>query len=71
MKKLALLVVLVAFLAGCAGADSSEFWKHDTMYKNTDHLKYSWSGYQDCGSVYTKETKEENWWGETGKECKK
>ena len=34
MKKLLCLVVLVAFLAGCAGAAESEFWKHDTMYKN-------------------------------------
>jgi hypothetical protein len=71
MKKLALLVVLIAFLAGCAGADSSDFWKHDTMYKNSDHMKYSWSGYQDCGSVYTTATKDQNWWGETNKECKK
>jgi hypothetical protein len=65
------LVALLAFLAGCAGASESEFWKHDTMYKNTDHLKYSWSGYQDCGSQYTKETKAQQWWGETVSECKK
>lgn len=71
MKKLLFLVAMVAFLAGCAGADQSEFWKHDTMYKNYDHLKYSWSGYQDCGPTYTKETKTQNWWGETVKECTK
>jgi hypothetical protein len=71
MKKLLCLVALLAFLAGCAGASESEFWKHDTMYKNTDHLKYSWSGYQDCGSQYTKETKAQQWWGETVSECKK
>jgi hypothetical protein len=71
MKKLLCLVALLAFLAGCAGAAESEFWKHDTMYKNTDHLKYSWSGYQDCGSQYTKETQAQQWWGETVSECKK
>ena len=71
MKKLALLVVLVAFLAGCAAADSSEFWKHDTMYRNSDHLRYSWSGYQDCGPEFTKATQSQNWWGEVTKECKK
>jgi hypothetical protein len=41
------------------------------MYKNTDHLKYSWSGYQDCGSEYTKATQAQGWWGDTTKECKK
>ena len=71
MKKLALLVVLVAFLAGCAAADSSEFWKHDTMYRNSDHLRYSWSGYQDCGPEFTKATQSQNWWGDVTKECKK
>lgn len=71
MKKLLLLVVLVAFLGACAGADSSEFWKHDTMYKNYDHLKYSWSGYRDCGPEFTKATQNQNWWGETTKECRK
>ena len=71
MKKLLCLVVLVAFLAGCAGAADSEFWKHDTMYKNTDHLKYSWGGYQDCGSEYTKATQAQGWWGSTTNECKK
>jgi uncharacterized membrane protein required for colicin V production len=71
MKKLLLLVVVVAFLGGCAGADQSEFWKHSSVYQNFDHMKYSMSGYQDCGSMYTKETKEQGWWGETVKECKK
>jgi len=71
MKKLALLVVLVAFLAGCAGAEQSEFWKHDTMYRNSDHLRFSWSGYQDCGPEFTKATQSQNWWGETVKECRK
>jgi uncharacterized membrane protein required for colicin V production len=71
MKKLLLLVVVVAFLAGCAGADQSEFWKHSSVYQNFDHMKNSMSGYQDCGSMYTKETKEQGWWGETVKECKK
>jgi hypothetical protein len=71
MKKLLLLVVLVAFLGACAGAEQSEFWKHDTMYKNTDHLRYSWSGYQDCGSEFTKATQTQNWWGEVVKECRK
>ena len=71
MKKLLFLVVVVAFLAGCAGADQSEFWKHSSMYQNNEHLKFSWSGYQDCGSEFTKATQSQSWWGETIKECKK
>jgi hypothetical protein len=71
MKKLLCLVAFFAFLAGCAGAEQSDFWKHDSMYKNFDHLKYSWSGYQDCTSQYTKESQKQDWWGETITECKK
>jgi len=71
MKKLLFLVVVVAFLAGCAGAAESEFWKHGSMYSTYDHLKFSWSGYQDCGSEFTKATQAQSWWGETIKECKK
>jgi len=71
MKKLLCLVMLVSFLAGCAGAAESEFWKHGSMYSTYDHLKYSWSGYQDCGSEFTKATQAQSWWGEITKECKK
>jgi len=71
MKKLLFLVVVVAFLAGCAGADQSEFWNHSSMYQNNEHLKFSWSGYQDCGPEFTKATQSQGWWGETIKECKK
>jgi hypothetical protein len=71
MKKLLCLVVLVMFLAGCAGAAESEFWKHGSMYQNFDHLGYSWSGYQDCGPEYTKATQTQSWWGSTTNECKK
>jgi len=71
MKKLLCLVMLVSFLAGCAGAAESEFWKHGSMYSTYDHLKFSWSGYQDCGSEFTKATQAQSWWGETIKECKK
>jgi hypothetical protein len=41
------------------------------MYQNTEHLKFSWSGYQDCGPEFTKATQSQGWWGETIKECKK
>jgi hypothetical protein len=71
MKKLLCLVMFFAFVAGCAGADQSEFWKHSTMYANSEHMRYSMSGYQDCGPEYTKATQAQGWWGETTNECKK
>jgi hypothetical protein len=71
MKKLLYVVAFFGLLAGCAGAEQSGFWDHPTMYKNFDHLKYSWSGYQDCTSQYTKESQKQDWWGDTITECKK
>jgi hypothetical protein len=63
MRKLVCLVIGILFSAGCATATESEFWKHDTMYKNSGHLKYSWCGYKDCKPESAKATKEQGWWG--------
>jgi len=70
MKKVICLIVLGLFLGACASATQSELWKHDTMYKNYGHLKYSWCGYKDCGPSYTKDSKEQGWWGISIKQCK-
>jgi hypothetical protein len=71
MKKLIGLVVLGLFLGGCSyGIEQSNFWKHDTMYKNSDHMKYSLCGYKDCKISYTKDTQDQGWWG-IPKDCKK
>jgi hypothetical protein len=70
MRKLFCLVVLVVFLGGCSGIEQSNFWRHDTMYKNSDHLKYSWCGYKDCKSSDSKKSKDQGWWGITNN-CKK
>jgi len=44
MKKLFLMVLLAGlFLGGC----SAEFYKHDTLYKTNDHLKFSLWGYRN------------------------
>lgn len=64
MKKLIALLMLCAFLFGCgAAAQESEFWKHDTMYKNWDHMKYSWSGYKSPTAESGKKSLDEGWWG--------
>lgn len=71
MKKVIGLVVLGLFLGGCSyGIEQSNFWKHDTMYKNYDHLKYSWIDYKDCKSSDLQKSQDQGWWGITNN-CKK
>ncbi|MCP4689510.1 MAG: hypothetical protein GY859_15760 [Desulfobacterales bacterium] len=67
MRKLRLFVsavVLLVFVVGCgAAAKESEFWENDTMYKNMDHLKYSWFGFKETSSKDVEKTKDQAWWG--------
>ena len=45
MKKMVVLMFMVLFLASCGQHFSkSEFLQHETMYKNWDHMKFSWFG---------------------------
>ncbi|MCD6298200.1 MAG: hypothetical protein J7M30_13715 [Deltaproteobacteria bacterium] len=65
MKKLFLLLIAGFFLSGCGtAAERSEFWKHDTMYKNTDHMLFSWFGYKTPTKETGKKSAEQKWWGE-------
>jgi len=64
MKKLFLLLLTALFLYGCgAAARESEFWQHDTMYKNWDHLKFSLYGYKNPAPEPAKKSQEQGWWG--------
>jgi hypothetical protein len=64
MKKMLLLFVLAAFLFGCgASATYSEFWKHDTMYRNNDHMFFSMSGYSNPTREDQKNSMAQGWWG--------
>jgi uncharacterized protein YceK len=64
MKKLLLLLILGVFLAGCGtAAKRSEFWEHDTMYKNCDHAKFSIYGYKNPTKETLKKSQEQGWWG--------
>mgnify|MGYP000552832719 CR=1 FL=1 len=64
MKKAIVLVMFALFLTGCSGAaKQSEFWEHDTMYKNWDHTKFSWSGYKNLTEQDKQESNEQRWWG--------
>lgn len=70
MKKLFLMAALGFFLSGCGSLSQSEFCKHDTLYKNWDHLKYSWGGYKECKSSDSEKSQDQGWWGIEPQECK-
>jgi len=67
MKKLGVIIALViamGLLMGCGtAAQRSEFYQHDTMFKNWDHWKYSWGGYKHPETAATEKSKDQNWWG--------
>ena len=64
MKKLLAVFFLSAFLFGCgASATQSDFWKHDAMYKNWDHTKFSMTGYKSPTREDAKMSMEQGWWG--------
>jgi hypothetical protein len=66
MRKAMVLVLLAvcACAAGCStAAQQSEVWKHDTMYRSWDHLRFSWGGHRDVSDKEREESMEQNWWG--------
>lgn len=63
MKKMVVLIFLALFLASCGqSAVRSEFLQHDTMYRNWDHMKFSWFGYNPTTEDLEK-TADQKWWG--------
>ena len=64
MKKMLALLVAGACLAGCGtAAKKSELWQHDTVYKNWDHMMFSWGGHQEVSQEEAKKSVEQGWWG--------
>jgi ABC-type glycerol-3-phosphate transport system substrate-binding protein len=60
MKKLIVLLFLGLMLAGC----SDEFLAHDSLYKDVDHMTFSWWGYKNPTAEDAKMSNEQGWWGE-------
>ena len=60
MKKLIVLLILGLLLSGC----SSEFYKHDSVFKDWDHVKFSWWEYDNPTSEHAQKSSERGWWGE-------
>jgi len=64
MKKMLALLVLSACVAGCGtAAQKSELWEHDTLYKNWDHLRFSWGGHKQVSQEEASKSVEQGWWG--------
>ena len=64
MKRLLLLVLVSSFLFGCgAAATKSEFWQHETMYRNWDHAKFSLWEYKNPNAQTYKSSVDQKWWG--------
>ena len=64
MKKAILMLCIGMFLAGCAGtAKEAEFYTHPMMYKNWEHLKFSWWGYEHPTEQSYRMSVEQEWWG--------
>jgi hypothetical protein len=64
MKRLVIAGLLALFLAGCGhSAVSSEYYQHDSMYRNWDHLKFSWFGHKNPTAEDLKKSIEQQWWG--------
>jgi hypothetical protein len=64
MKKFAVVALLTFFLLGCSQSGlQSEFWQHDSMYKNWDHLKFSWFGHYSPTAEDSQMSTDQGWWG--------
>lgn len=63
MKNVIFLILLSLVLAGCSHFRQSEFAEHDTMYKNWEHMKFSWNGYQNPTREDVEKSREQGWWG--------
>ena len=60
MKKTFFLILMSIFITGCG----SEFYKHESLYKDWDHIKFSWWGYENPTAEDAKMSTERGWWGE-------
>jgi hypothetical protein len=46
-------------IAGC----SSEFYKHDSVFRTNQHVAYSWWGYKSTTPEAAKMSADQGWWG--------
>lgn len=60
MKKIIVLIIFGLLITGC----SSEFYKHDSLYNDWDHAKFSWWDYKNPTADHAAMSEGRGWWGE-------
>ncbi|MGD8984618.1 MAG: hypothetical protein PVH99_00925 [Desulfobacteraceae bacterium] len=65
MKKIMILLLMSAFLVGCASLKESEYGKHDTIYASSAHMSYSIWGYKNPDAKWQKLSEAQGWWGKS------
>lgn len=64
MKKWIVLILMALFLASCGHyAGESEYLQHKSMYKNWDHMKFSWFGHRNPTAEESAKAVDQQWWG--------
>ncbi len=64
MKKFIVLIMMAMLLVGCSGSlQQSEYLEHDKMYKNWDHMKFSWFGHRNYTEEDIQKSIDQGWWG--------
>jgi uncharacterized protein YceK len=61
MKRFFLLIIMVAFLSGCASMKCEPYG--DTVWASGSHAYFSVWGYRDVGAVDAVKSKQEGWRG--------
>jgi hypothetical protein len=41
----------------------SGYYEHNSMYRNWDHMKFSWFGYKNPTAEDPKKAADQQWWG--------
>jgi hypothetical protein len=64
MKKLLAIAILALFVVSCGqAAMQSQLYKHDTLYKNWDHMMFSWFGHRHPTAEDRANAIKQGWWG--------
>lgn len=65
MKKMVVFALIMAlFTMGCGHmAKESEFYDHNAMYKNWDHMKFSMWEFKNPTADIAQVSNSEDWWG--------
>lgn len=62
--KLAMVCALIFMMTGCGAAIKNAEWaQHDTLYRDSEHWKFSWYGWRSPTAEDVKNSDARQWWG--------